>query len=256
MKYNTNINILGSIPNYQLIYKSLPLLSNNKQALDKMLVENNEFNLRTEKSRKRFLSLLQSGFITANNELNIFTTQVSQFFKDDLKSQSLLVFWLFSINNRLFFELNRDVFLKYYFQGRASIPTEDVVAYIKDAFSRDTETTSKWTEVTIETTASKYLTILKKLELVEGIRTKKFKYMQINDELLAVFMHLFTLIPNRKSNVLEDDFLLFSFVAEESILERLKKIAKKDWIKMNFNGVALKVEAAFETKSMIDGIYR
>jgi hypothetical protein len=256
LKYNTDINILGSIPNYELIYKALPILVADKSTLDKMLVENNEFNLRTEKSRKRFLSLLNSGFLTDNSELNDFTRNISTFFKDDLKSQSILVFWLFSINNRLFYELNRDVFLKYYFQGRAGIPKDDVIAYIKDAFSKDEEARSKWSEVTIDTTASKYLTILKKLDLVEGVRIKQFKYIRIDDELLAIFIHLYKLIANRKLNIIEDDFLSFSFVSEENILERLKKIAKKDWIKMNFNGVALNVDAAFETKNIIDGIYR
>ena len=48
--YNTDINIIGSIPNYHLIYKALPLLLNDPKELENILVTNNEFDFRTEKS--------------------------------------------------------------------------------------------------------------------------------------------------------------------------------------------------------------
>jgi hypothetical protein len=48
--------------------------------------------------------------------------------------KTVLFFWLFSMNNKLFFELNRDVFLKYYFQGKTH-QEEAVIAY-KDLISR------------------------------------------------------------------------------------------------------------------------
>ena len=49
MHYNTDINIIGSIPDYHLIYKALPMLLNNQLELENMLVNNNEFDFRTEK---------------------------------------------------------------------------------------------------------------------------------------------------------------------------------------------------------------
>lgn len=64
MHYNTDINIIGSIPDYHLIYTALPLLLDNPKELENILVTNNEFDFRTEKSRKRFLSV--SKFIICN----------------------------------------------------------------------------------------------------------------------------------------------------------------------------------------------
>jgi hypothetical protein len=256
MYYNTDINIIGSIPDYHLIYKALPLLLNDPKELENILVTNNEFDFRTEKSRKRFLSALNSAFVSKNKTTDELASDLMLHFKNDENAQAFLLFWLFSMNNQLFFELNRDVFLKYYFQGRAELPKEAVIAYIKDLISRVDELKGKWSEITIETIASKYLTILKKLKLLEGNQKKKFTLIRVSDELLTVFIHLIDLLENRKGNFLEDDFLGFTFVSKENILERLKRIGKKDWIKLNYNGVTLQVEPVFNNNNIIDGIFR
>ena len=256
MIINSDINIIGSIPDYHLIYLAIPLLSTNQIDLEKMLVEDNEFNFRTEKSRKRFLSALNSAFISRNENINELTASLIVYLKNDEPSRAILLFWLFSINNKLFFELNKDVFLKYYFQGRAELPKETVIAYIKDLISKNVELKGKWTEITINTIASKYLTILKKLHLLEGNQKKRFCNVKISDELLAVFIHLISLLESKKSNFLEDELIAFTFISKDSILERLKKIGKKDWIKMNYTGTSLNVEASFNTNNIINGIYR
>ena len=254
--YNTDINIIGSIPDYHLIYIALPLLLDNQKELETILVANNEFDLRTEKSRKRFLSALNSAFVSKNKVIDELASSLMLHFKNDENAQALFLFWLFSINNKLFFELNRDLFLRYYFQGRAELPKEAVIAYIKDLISREDELKGKWSEITIETIASKYLTILKKLKLLEGNQKKKFTLVRVSDELLAVFIHLIDLSKNRKGNFLEDDFLGFTFIPKENILDRLKRIGKKDWVKLNFNGVSLQVEPVFNNNNIINGIFR
>ena len=254
--YNTDINIIGGIPDYHLIYTALPLLINDNAELQKILVTNNEFNFRTEKSRKRFLAVINSSFITTNKPLNQLTTNLIEHLKNDENSQALILFWLFNINNSLFYELNRDVFLKYYFQGRAELPKDDVIAYLKDLISRNNQLKGKWSEITIDTIASKYLTVLKKLHLLEGRQKKSFCYISISDELLAAFIHIYKLMDNRKSNILGDEFLSFSLVSHENILDRLKKIGKKDWIKMNYTGTSLNVEGSFNVNEIVNGIFR
>lgn len=256
MRYNTDINIIGSIPDYHLIYKALPLLLNDPKELENILVTNNEFDFRTEKSRKRFLSALNSAFVSRNKTIDALTSALMFHFKKDENEQAILLFWLFSFNNQLFFELNRDVYLKYYFQGRAELPKEAVIAYIKDLISREDELKGKWSEITIDTIASKYLTVLKKLKLLEGNQKKKFTLIRVTDELLAVFIHLIDLLENRKGNFLEDELQGFTFISKENILERLKRIGKRDWIKLNFNGVTLQVEPVFNNNNSIDGIFR
>jgi hypothetical protein len=256
VKINSDINIIGSIPDFHLIYMALPLLLTNQVELENILVTNNEFDFRTEKSRKRFLSALNSAFISKNKNVNELAAELIVYLKNDEAAKAVILFWLFSINNKLFFDLNKDIFLKYYYQGRAELPKESVIAYIKDLISKNPELKGKWSEITIETIASKYLTILKKLHLLEGNQKKRFCSIKISDELLAVFIHLIALLENRKSNFLEDELTPFLLISKESILDRLKKIGKKDWIKMNYTGTSLNVEAAFNTNNIIDGIYR
>jgi hypothetical protein len=256
MNYNTDINIIGSIPDYHLICKALPLLINDTDNLKKSLVTDNEFGFRTEKSRKRFLSVLNSAFVNHNKDINKLAANLIEHLSYDEKSQSLVLFWLFSLNNQLFYELNRDLFLKYYFQGRAQLPKDDIVAYLKDLISRNNELKGKWSEETILTIASKYLTVLKKLHLLEGTQKKSFCHIGISDELLAVFVHFYDLIDMSNPIILKDDFLNFSFISKESLLERFKKIGKKDWIKMNYSGNRIVLEGAYKNNTIIDGIFR
>jgi len=256
MEYNTDINIIGGIPDYHLIYSALPLLLKDPNELQNILVTNNEFDFRTERSRKRFLTVLNSAFISDNKYVNDLATILINHYENDETSKAILIFWFFSFNNRLFFELNRDVFLKYYFQGRAELPKDAVIAYIKDLIVRNPELKGKWSEITIDTIAYKYLTILKKLHLLEGVKKKTYRHTIITDELLAVFVHLINLLANRKSNFLEDELMPFTFISKDNILDRLKKIGKKDWIKMNFTGTTLNVEPSFKINTIIDGIFR
>lgn len=256
LMYNTDINILGGIPDYSLIYTALPLLVEGKEDLRESLVKNNEFDFRTERSRKRFFTLLKSAFIHEDPEINELASKLIQHLENDEKSRALILFWLFSLNNRLFYELNRDVFLKYFFQGRVEFPKTDVIAYLKDKIASKQEMKGKWTDSTINTVAYKYLSVLKKLHILEGVKKKTFCFVRVSDEMLAAFVHFYSYSHRRNTNVLKDDFFSFSFVSKEDALSRLKKLGKKDWIKINQTGTTLKLEGVYEPNQLIDGIFR
>lgn len=256
MKYNTDINIVGSIPDYHLIYKALPLLITKDDKLMQILVKDNEFNLRTEKSRKRFLSVLNSAFINENIAINEFVIEIIGSKDVDDKSKAIFLFWVFSINNELFRELNNKLFLKYYYQGRAEFPAKDVEAYLKDLINRTEELHGRWSENTISTIASKYLTTLKKLNLLEGTRKKSFCFIPVSDELIVCLIHIYSLMNQQGANFLDHEFSQWMFISKDSILERLKKIGKKDWIKMNYTGSDLRAESGFNNNNIIDGIFR
>lgn len=256
MKYNTDINIIGSIPDYNLIYRALPLLISNPKEIEGFLVKNNEYDFRTEKSRKRFLAVLKSAFINhEKSELNLLVGRLIDKFSSDQQSQALLIFWVFNIQNALFFELNQSLFLNYYYQGRSDLPKDDVIAYIKDLISRTPELKGKWSEITIDTIASKYLTILKKLDLVDGILKKKFKYIHLSDEMLAIFVHIIDIVKISTSNFIENDYTQLAFVDQKSLIEKLKKVAKKDWIQMQVTGTSVAVKGKFNPNTIIDGIF-
>ena len=256
MNYNTDINIVGSVHDYHLIYKALPLLISKDDKLIQILVKDNEFNLRTEKSRKRFLSVLNSAFVNEDGAINDFVGEIIGSKNLDEKSKAIFLFWVFSINNELFRELNNLLFLKYYFQGRAEFPAKDVVAYLKDLIDRTEELKGRWSENTISTIASKYLTVLKKLNLLEGTQKKSFCFIRVSDQLIVCLIHIYSLMNQQGANFLDHEFSQWMFISKDSILERLKKISKKDWIKINYTGSTLRVESVFNKNNIIDGIFR
>jgi len=248
--YNSDINIIGGIPDYQLIFKAIELYTSGKDTMEDAIIKHNEFDFKTENARKRFLAAVNSTFLNFHNEDHealitaLFTHTMS------LETKQLILFWQFSLSNRLFFEISRDVFVKNYFSGRVSFPKEDVVAYLKDLIANTSELKDKFTEKTINTIASKYLTVLKKLDLLEGRQKKTFKHIQVSNDALVIFLHLLKAIDPSGSDILKNKYLSLSMVPLDSFTERVKQLAKKDLVNMSFNGVALKVDTIHTNKGI------
>lgn len=242
MRYNTDINIIGSIPDYDIIYEAIQLHTITQGALEDAIITNNEFDFRTVKSRKRFVSALYSAFINFKSPKH--KEIIEKIFHSDelLNTKRLVLFWQFSIINPLFFEINVDVFVKNYFSGRVGFPKDDIVAYIKELISKNPELKQKWSELTIETIASKYLTILKKLDLVEGSNKKSFKHIQISNDSLCIFIELILAIEPELSDFFQSKYFPLIFMSKESFLERAKELAMKDFIEFSYNGAVLKLE--------------
>lgn len=241
MNYNTDINIIGSIPDYTLIYKAIEKHASQDGELEKLIITDNEFDFRTEKSRKRFVSVLYSAFLTFKTPAH--QVLIEDIFKSDVSlfTKQLALFWQFSIVNTLFFEINNNVFIKNYFFGRVAFPKEDIEAYIKEMISKNPELKDKWSKLTIETIASKYLTILKKLDLVEGSVKKKFKHLQISNEALLIFIDLVLTVEPECSNFFDVKLFPLCFISKENFLIRAKELAGKDLIEFSYNGTSLKI---------------
>jgi len=241
--YNTDINIIGSIPDYNLFYRAFQLLAQKKQSLEEILVKKNEFDFRTEKSRKRFLSAVNSVFLSfRNNEHKKLAETVFKEGNEALEIKQLFLFWQFALSNRLFFDITKNVFIKNYFSGKATLFKEDIVAYIRDLIVNNMELKGKWSENTINIIASKYLTFLRKIDLIGGSRKKIFKHIQVSNEALLIFIRLLSAIAPTVSNILDNKFISLSMVSKESFTERVKQLAKKGLLEMSFNGVALNVK--------------
>lgn len=242
-KYDINIIPLGSIPNYDLIYTALELFSKNDDSFYNKLIVQNEYDIRIENSRKRFLQAIKLNVLNFNNEehekviKNLFSKNLSK----DLKN--LILFWQISLSNILFRDFTKDFFLKYYFSGRVNLHKEDLLALIKSIIENNPELKVKWSNTTMESLVSKYLTILKKLGLAEGVQKKTIKYIHVSDEALIIFICLVFTANPEKSNFLENSFLPFSLMSNDEFVNRVKKLALKDMIHMSFNGTELKIES-------------
>ncbi len=248
--YNSDINVIGGIPDYQLIFKAIELYTSGKDAMNDALIKRNEFGFKTESARGRFMRAITSAFLNFQNREHEALITSLFMHSMSLETKQLILFWQFSLSNRLFFEISRDVFVKNYFSGRVSFPKEDIVAYMKDLIANTPELKDKFAEKTISTIASKYLTVLKKLDLVEGRQKKTFKHIQVSNDALVIFLHLLKAIDPSGSDMLKNKYLSLSMVPLDSFAERVKQLAKKDLINMSFNGVALKIETIHTGKGI------
>ena len=256
MKYNGDINSLGGIQDYHMIHESLRSYFNNEKDLKKRFISDNIFGIRTEEGRGRFFRGIKSSILTfqTGSHEDIYRS----FFKniEYTLPYNLLIYWQLSINNLLFQNISKELYLKYYFQGKTTITGKDVYFYLQDLREHDLDFASQnWTKKTTEPIASKYLTILKKLGLLDGVQKKQILYVQISDQELAVFLYLLIALFGEGTNFINHHFNKFSFVPSESFPERVKRIAKKGLIGMTYTGTKLTLHPIFNFKEVANGIF-
>jgi hypothetical protein len=75
-------------------------------------------------------------------------------------------------SNELFILISKNVYAKTYFSGRTSLAGKEVFAYLKDIQTLSSKLNT-FLYSTLDKIASKYLTILKKLEMMEGAINKR-----------------------------------------------------------------------------------
>tara|TARA_R110002050_G_scaffold158381_3_gene287674 strand:+ start:12239 stop:13018 length:780 start_codon:yes stop_codon:yes gene_type:complete len=257
MKYNTDINLLGGIQDFHMIYEALNRHFNGESDLRNVMTQQNSYGIRTESGRKRLYDSINSFVLDFKN--NNHKSIYQSFFKNlDLGLPfNLLIFWQLSLNNDLFRVLTKDVYLKFYFQGKAHLTAADILFFINELKETDSDFKQlEWSQLTIKAIASKYLTILRKLGLVEGVKKKVIKHVPISDNELATFLYLFSAVYPNGENLLFHEFNVFSFVTAENQLERMKKLTRKGLIGMTYTGTKLTIEPIINYKDLSDGIYR
>ena len=112
--------------------------------------------------------------------------------------------------------------MKAVYAGRITIMAEEVLSFLR--YIKENEPNElQWSEDTLKISASKYLTIMKKLGLAEGTTKKSIIHPVITDNLFRYFIHFIQQVcPADKT--LNNPYMIFSFSEEQSIINRLKKI--------------------------------
>ena len=181
MNINSDINVLGSLPDWDLIkyYYEIKYKLKQGQAMT---------TLKTEKSIKRFRSSIEKTFITFKNE------KIKILFHSLIENEGIskdflyLLFWNASMNNELLHSINMNVYFEAFYNGRMTLRNDEVSSYLTDLKSSESQL-QKWTQSTINTTASKYLTLLKKFGLMEGKQTKRILHPFLNDKMFIIFIY-------------------------------------------------------------------
>lgn len=256
MKYNRDINEFGGIQDYHMIYEALSSYVNGEENIREQMIKANAYGVRTESTRSRYFSAIKSSILSFVNDQH---KEVYYSFFKNVNSDlpyNFLIFWQLSINNKLFKLLSENVYLKYYFNGKVSITSDEVNAYILHLKVTDPEFNDiGWSKSNISTVASKYLTTLRKLGFLEGAQKKQIKHIQISDNVLAVYLYLVRATFPKESNMLCHYFQPFSFIPEESFAERIKRVAQKGLIDMSFTGTSLSIQPKINFNDLANGIY-
>lgn len=237
MNINSDINVLGSLPDWNLIKV---FLSENMDSIKEKGGIHSYTAIKTDKSVKRFEKAIKATLIQNKNpELE---TIIRQTIKANTTSADtlLLLFWNASANNELLFYLNEKVFFPAFYSGRVSIKNDEVVACIKD-LKQSEKDLQKWSEITVTTTASKYLTLLKKFGLMEGSVNKSIVHPYLTDELFVLFTYWIAAISD-KPNLIESHWLSYCFSEKQSFLDRLLQKKFSKYFNVVYTGDKLSIE--------------
>jgi hypothetical protein len=237
VQINSDINVLGSLPDWNLIKV---FLSEDMGSINKKGGIHTYTAIKTDKSVKRFEKAIKATLISCRKpELEIIIKQaiVANVTSADTL---LLLFWNASANNELLFHLNEKVFFPAFYSGRVSIKNDEVVACIKELKLTENDL-QKWSEITVTTTASKYLTLLKKFGLMEGSVNKSILHPHLSDSLFILIAYWIAAISD-KPNLVDSPWLSYCFSERQVFLDRLLQKKFSKYFNVVYTGDKLNIE--------------
>lgn len=231
MLINTNINIIGGLPDFNLIRY---FLFENKSDVK----NHSEYTtIRTLKSVKRFKKAIRESFVSSNDDLNTISQLLIK--NENPTKINFALFLIFSVNNDLFHYLNENVFFPIYYSGRKIIKKEEVLICLKD-LQKKIDALNSWSESTINSTASKYLTLLKKFGLLSGIRNKEIVYKNLSSEEFIIFIYFLSIV-DQNSNKINSNWIKYSFNENDFFVKKVMDRKLIPFFEIKFNGDNLKL---------------
>jgi hypothetical protein len=245
---NSDINILGSLADWNLVSIFA------KFEPSKSSIEGHETytSIKTSKSVKRFKAAIENNFLkfSSDNVEELFNGLIEH--KGIDSDTQLFLFWVTAQNNELIQHLNSSVFFPALYSGRSSLKIDEIIACLSEL--RDHEPKLKdWSSSTLTTTASKYLTLLKKFDLLDGSVTKTIKNKFLSDEMFIVFVYWICQFE-QPSNMLKSDWLKYSFMELPSFIDRILNKKYSRYFNIVYNGEILRVEPILPYNQLINSI--
>lgn len=253
--YDTAINIIGSVKDSNYLIMAIESHFSQVDTLEDLILQRNEFNIRTDKSRARIEREIKKVFIKFYNQEHqdligsIFSERVP------LQDKHLFLIWQFALNNRLFREITLGVFIKVYLSGRVSITKEDIIAYLKELLRQNESLELGWSQSTIKIISTKYLSYMSKMGVVSPGRVRTFNHVRPSTEAQVIFLYFAQLYAPHVNNILDNELLPISFIPLGDFHEKMKKLSMRGFFNMDFNGSDLKIELTHSYKGVCDVLY-
>lgn len=247
MNINSDINVLGSILDLGLINF---LLKENSLLSDANETQQIYTSIKTMKSFKRFEKAINNTVIKFTNQnVEVLVRKLLQ--NEGISLYALrILFWNASFNNELLDYLNQQVYFPALYSGRVTIKNDEVLACLKE-LKQTEKLMQRLSDSTIQTTASKYLTLLKKFNLMEGSTKKTILHHNISDKGLILYVYWLLAIEDRV-NILESKWLKYCYLEKEIFVQQIMQKKFIKYINVVFTGDKLKIENNFSYEVIID----
>ena len=249
MNINTDINILSNLPDLDVLKYLFDI-----KYLEKLgKYDHHGFSdIKSLKSLKRFERAVRKSLLNFKSDKEKYLID-SVFYQESVSNDlKILLFWNLSNNNELFQYLNENVYFPALYSGRITIKSADIQACIKDLLDKTLEM-EKWTPITVAETSSSYLRLLKKFNLMEGGLTKKFSTPYLDDKMFLLFIYWLKAIEE-KSNLLESEWLKYSFCERPIFVERLMQKKFSNYFQLQYSGDNLKIETLIPYENIYHAI--
>lgn len=246
MSLNSSINILGGMPDWNLIYHFL----NESDGVSNVANEPhyNYTSIKTTQAVSRFKRAITDTFLGFKSQ------DIKEFLKKSLEKDGLsqdnliFLFWHASSNNFLLQYLNENVFFPAFYSGRVSMTGNEPMACLKDSGLDDVK---NWSDSTLDRISAKYLTLLKKFGLMEGRLTKNIVHPFLSDRMFVIFI-LWLLQVETKNNLLSSNWLKYSFMEDQFLIERLLQKKFVRFFNVVYLGDKLSVEPKINLKTFLN----
>ncbi|MBV6512079.1 MAG: DUF1819 family protein [Ignavibacteriales bacterium] len=251
MNINTDINLLGGLPDWNLI----TLFYQNTELATKSVDQIHTYTgLKTARSVTRFRKAIISTLLRFQFEEAEKLFSILLRLKGIDSDTRLYLFWNASFNNDLLHYLNSHVFFPALYSGRVSISKSETESCLRELRQSSDELRS-WSEYTLTLTASKYLTLLKKFGLMEGSINKKINTIYLSDAMMAIYIYWLAAV-SEMPNLLKSRWLQYSFMERESFLARItqKKFAR--YFSLVYTGDRLNIEPLIPSEELHEIIFK
>ena len=245
MIINTDINILGGLSELNLV--EVLLKNNIEENRDE---SSTHTNIKTTRALKRYEQAINNTLIAfSNSKVEVLVRKVID--EEGITSDSLLLlFWNAAVNNELLNYLNQKVYLPALYSGRVIIKKEEVIACLHELKQAEVAL-QKWSDSTINTISYKYLTLLKKFNLMEGLKKKNILQPNLSDKVLILFIY-WLLAVETKANILESNWLPYCFLEKEILIQLIMQKKFMKYYNVNYSGDNLKIEPVLSYREVYD----
>lgn len=140
-----------------------------------------------------------------------------------------------------------------YKAGRLTVPKDEFTAYLYDLRDKQPDI-QNWSNSTIDIIASKYLTLLKKLDFLKGRFRKEFCTLDLDDSTIVYLVYLFKSLGNVNPDIMKNPYLDILPYSKDNLYKRIKKISLIDYFTIYTLGYDLKINLKYGFEEIVDVI--